>query len=431
MKFYKLMALVCVMLAIMLAVCACNKKDGEDDTDAESESTTEEETVLRFDYFAADIDSYMKVDSSVYENITIELDDIYKITDEDLQKRIDKLCISKKTEYTDEDGEMSAFKDGKKLTDQPIAYGDSAFIFYEGKLKETGELFDGGSNYSDDSPYELSIGSGSFIDGFEDGLIGIIPKNTSFEEPANIDLTFPSNYSNKDLAGKEVTFSVYVVWTVKYKVPAFDETFITETLKWTPDKNETADNVVEAYKKYLLEQLESSMESTKESAIESAIWEYLHANVTVDKYPDGEVDYYYDAYCDEIEYLKNYYSYMGYSYDSVDEFARAYLGLDDDADWKAELKKNAENAVAQTLITHAISKSAGLDLTDEEFEAEVQRNIDYYKTNANKTYTREEVIELVSEEMIREGALYDKVINYIKSSYTVVLKPVSDGTTAD
>lgn len=430
MKFYKLMALVCVMLAILLAVCACNKKDSEDSTNTEGESSTEEETVPRFDYFAADMDKYMKVDSSVYENVKVELDDIYKITEDDLQKRIDQLCVSKKTEYTKDDEGMSEFKDKKKLTGHPIEYGDSAFIFYEGNLKETGETFDGGSNYSDASPYELSIGSGSFIDGFEEGLIGVIPNDTSFEKPFELNLTFPKDYTNEDLAGKEVIFSVYVVWTVKYKVPAFDETFITETLKWSPDKNSSEKDVVKAYRKYLLEQLETSMESAKESAIESAIWDYLYDNTTVDIYPDGEVEYYYDAYCDEIEYLKNYYTYMGYSYDSVDAFAIAYLGLEKGADWKAELRKNAQNAVKQTLITHAIAKSAGLELTDEEFEAEVQRNIDYYKTNTNKTYTREEVIELVGEEMIKEGALYDKVIGYVKEHGTVEFKPVSDSNTA-
>lgn len=402
MKFYKITVIFCLLLALTLIFCACSKKNGTEEVTTTTEVTTEAATEPRFDYFAADPFDYISIDEKAYNEMVLELDDIYKITDEDIDTRIESLLISKRT----------ALNDGAKVTNAAIKKGDSAFIFYKGVID--GEEFEGGSNMSDSAPYELAIGSGTFIDGFEDGLIGIVPSETSLENPVALNLKFPEDYGKEELNGKDVTFYVYVAWSVQYSVPEYDATFIKDVLKYETKE----EDVVAAHKAYLRETLETSMEESRATAIEYAIWEYLHEHVTVIKFPEGEVEYYYDSYLYEIEYLKNYYAYMGYTYNSLDEFALAYLGLEKGTDWKAEIKKDAENAVIQTLLTHAIADAQSLQLTNEEFEAEVALNIEYY-ANSGKTYTRQEVIDLVGEDMIREGALYDKVIKYIKGKVTV------------
>ena len=155
------------------------------------------------------------------------------------------------------------------------------------------------------------------------------------------------------------------------------------------------------------------------------MWLTLHDKVSVTKYPEGEVEYYYQSYIYELEYLMSYYSYMGYAFDTLDEFAVAYLGLEKNADWKAEILKDAKNAVIQTLLTHYIADKCGLGVTDAQYEEEIQKNIDYYKSNG-QTYSREEVIELVGEEMMKEGALYDNVVEYIKSHATVKYNPIEE-----
>lgn len=414
MKFNKIIAIFFVLLAISALLCACSKDKGNEEQTTVAESTTEAATEPRFDYFAGDMSEYISIDPADYSELVIELEDVFKLDEGELDKRIDALLLSKKT----------ALNDGAKVTNAPLKRGDSAFIFYKGMID--GKEFEGGSNMSAASPTELSLGSGSFIEGFEEGLIGVVPSETSIENPKVLNLKFPEEYPNKpELAGKDVTFYVYVAWAVQYTIPEYDAEFITEVLKW---KTEETD-VVAAHRKYLSDQLSESIETAKNTAVETTIWEILHANTTVNKYPEGEVEFYYEAYLDNVEYYMNYYGYMGYTYSSIDEFAIQFLGLEKGADWKAELKKNAQNAVAQTLIIHVIADQQGFAITDAEYEAEIQANLDFYKSNG-QTYTREEVIKLVGEEMMKESILYDKVISFIKDRMTVNFKPAEENTEA-
>ena len=78
---------------------------------------------------------------------------------------------------------------------------------YKYRTKD-GTAFEGGSNWDDKVPLELGIGSGSFIPGFEDGLIGVIPSNTSKENPFELHVTFPEGYKSADLAGKAVVLNM-------------------------------------------------------------------------------------------------------------------------------------------------------------------------------------------------------------------------------
>ena len=413
MKFYKIIVLVCIIAAFALVFSACNKDKAGNENATTEETTTAATTtaVPRFDYFAADASEYISIDESVYSEMTIELNDVYKIEEEDIESRIEKLLVSNKTKLND----------GAKVTGDPIKSGDSAFIFFKGTVD--GKEFEGGSNMGDATPYELSIGSGTFIEGFEEGLIGVVPSDTSIENPVVLNLKFPENYGKEELNGKDVTFEVFVVWAVQYSVPEYDADFIKDVLKYETKE----EDIVAAHKAYLRETLETSMEESRLSAIEAYLWLTLHDKVTVNKYPEGEVEYYYESYIDELEYLMSYYAYMGYSYDTLDDFAIAYLGLEKGTDWKAEIKKDAENAVVQTLLTHYIADKQNLNLTDAEYEEEIQKNIDYYKSQG-KTYTRDEVIELVGEEMMMEGALYEKVVNFIKENATVKYNPVEEST---
>ena len=166
MKFYRIIVLMCIIAALALVFAACNK-DKADETKSEETTTSAATTAEpRFDYFEADASEYISIDESVYNEMVIELNDVYHIDDEDIDSRIEKLLVANKTKLND----------GAKVTGDPIKSGDSAFIFYKGVID--GKEFEGGSNMGDATPYELSIGSGTFIEGFEEGLIGVIPSNT-------------------------------------------------------------------------------------------------------------------------------------------------------------------------------------------------------------------------------------------------------------
>lgn len=116
--------------------------------------------------------------------------------------------------------------------------------------------------------------------------------------------------------------------------------------------------------------------------------------------------------------MMNYYQYMGYQFKDFNEFATQYMGLEDGADWREELRDTCKKTVAQNLIYHAIAQFDGLNLTSEEYEAEIQYYIDYYKSSG-ATYTREQVIQEVGETNIRESALYSKIVDGIKKDCQV------------
>lgn len=408
MKLLKIMAVAVMLICITLACVSC-KKNKED-------APVEGQTTERFDYFAVEnYSEYVSIDKSVYENVKIELEDKFTVDDKQVEEYIDYLLFQKKT----------VKNNGAKITGEAIKRGDTAYIFYRGvMLDANGEEkeFEGGSNMSDASPHALSIGSGSFIDGFEDGLIGIVPSATSPENMIKLDLKFPSDYGSAELAGKDVTFYVYVSWIVQYELPEYNEKFITETMKFTA----TTQDVVTEHKLYLKNALEKSFADSKSQEIEAAIWEELYEKAEILKYPDSEVEYFYNAYYKDVEEAMTYYNYTGgYGFTDVAVFARWYLGLDENGDWQSVLKEQARLAVKQTLIYHAVAQQCGITVSDADFEAVITEAIENAK-QAGKEYSREEIIAQLGEAAIREGELYEKVVAYIKERATITYKPVEE-----
>ncbi len=415
MKFRKIFAVALMLICIALTCVAC-KDDDETPVGEETTTAAAEETETRFDYFAIEnFDEYVSVDKSAYENMKIELEDKYSISDEQIDEYIEYLLFNKKT----------VKNNGAKVTQEAIKRGDMAYIFYRGvMLDENGEEqeFDGGSNMTDTSPYALSIGSGSFIDGFEDGLIGVVPSETGPENMIKLDLKFPEDYDETTLAGKDVSFYVYVSWIVQYEIPEYNEAFITETLQYVPE----TDDAVTEHKAYIRNMLEESFESSRLQDIESKIWEALYAGTTVIALPESEVEYFYNAYCEDLEEGMAYYNYLyGYGFSDVEVFARWYYGLDSDGDWRAEVRAQAEKAVTQTLIYHAVAEACGIVVTDLEFETVIEKYIELYK-EAGKEYTRDEVLAALGEVAIREGTLYEKVVDHIKTNATITYVPVEE-----
>ena len=409
MKYLKIAAIIAALLCAILICVAC--KDNET-------PPAEEETTTRFDYFAIEnIEDYVSLDKSVYENMTIELETDYSVNDKEINEYIDLLLFNKKTKTNGD----------TKITKEAIKRGDTAYIFYKGVIynpvKEAYEEFEGGSNMDGTSPYALSIGSGSFIDGFEDALIGVIPSETGPEDMLEIPLKFPIDYHESTLAGKEVIFYVYVSWVIQYDIPEYNEKFIKETLKFEAK----TDDVIGEHKQSIRESLEAEFASAKDQAIEYAIWEKLYNNATILVYPESEVNFFYNSYYSDLESARTMYAYYGYSFNSMDEFCRWYLGLAADADWKAVVMDQAKQAVAQTLIYHAVADACGITVTDEQFNNMVQQYVDYY-ASSSKTYTAEEIISLIGRSPIMEGVLYQNVVEYIENKVTIVVKAPADIT---
>ncbi len=307
---------------------------------------------------------------------------------------------------------------GEIFTHRPINHGDSAYIYYTGYLD--GVAFEGGSNADDKYSYELVIGSGSFIPGFEDALIGLIPSQTSKENPHKINLTFPEDYSHVDLAGKDVVFHVWVEYTIQYSIPEFNDTYVHETLKFSGSTEE--------YREDVRTKLETASKDAAEEEAVSAIMSQLIEKATVIEYPEQSVEYWYYQYLDQFEYYMQYYSYYyGYTFNNLDEFVSLYMGLEEGADPGAAVVSLAKEVVRNNLIYYTIAKQEGLSISDEEYKEGLAALVIYYNdyyasSGSTVTYTEESLVAELGEKQIRQNMLFDKVDDCLLENCTIEYK---------
>ena len=313
---------------------------------------------------------------------------------------IDSLRFEKKTKTNGD----------TQVTDQAIKLGDSAFIYYTGYLN--GTAFSGGSNASDAKPYELSIGSGSFIPGFEEGLIGIIPSETSKEEPFDLHVTFPENYQSADLAGKAVIFEVWVVYTVQYTIPELTDDFVKTTLQYN--------GTVAQYRAYIDSAMREEAKAAAEEAALDKVVEKLLKDSTVKKYPEQAIAYCIKSYKEQIQQYVDYYAMYGYQV-TFEEMALQLLGLKKGDDWEDALRKMAEEDVKATLLYFAIARDNGITATDEDVQKKAVELAEYYSSDT-KTYPAEEIIKEMGVDNIKQGIIFDAVAKLLTENCTIEYK---------
>ena len=387
----RLLMAVLALTLVLSTLAACNNSvENETESSTEAESG-DGESITDFDYANANISEYIALSASEYLNSSVTLSTDYIITDDAVKEHIDGERFKHKTKTNGD----------TQVTDQPIKLGDSAFIYYTGFLD--GKEFEGGSNASDTKPYELSIGSGSFIPGFEEGLIGVIPAETSKDAPFDLHVTFPKNYGNADLAGKAVIFKVWIEYVVQYTIPELTDDFVKSTVKF--------DGTVEQYKANVKETLQSEAISAANEEALAAIMSNLMEKATISKYPEQSVTFWYNNYLSEIQYYVDMYAMYGMEV-TLDEMACQMLGLSAGSDWQTPLNDMAKDTVKSILIYYAIAHQQSISVSDDEFVAEAKEIAEYY-SNENKTYTADEVIAQIGEATIRQNLLTEKVDKFL------------------
>ena len=424
MSKYMKIALVCGALAACMLLSACGQfGGGREQIDnvldkiygtnapetAAPEGSTEAsapEPVVRYDYMTNDMSAFVTLDKSQYTAFEINVGKDYIVTDEIIEQQLKSMMYKYAT----------ATNGTTQVKDQPIRYGDKAYIYYRGEVD--GVAFDGGSNMDDKTPYGLGIGSGSFIPGFEEGLIGVVPNETSKDNPYPVHVTFPENYK-EDLAGKDAIFYVVVEYVVQYEIPELTDKFVEETLKYTHEGEDLPDvegALVDAYKASIKKSMEESALAAAEQEAYARAMEQLMGKLTFTAYPEGEVESYYNSYIKEFESYYAYYKTL-YGYSSLDEFAVDYMGLEKGADWKAELTKQCQKTVQQSILVHAIAEVEGIEqITDAEFKAELDYLVEYYK---QYNYTAEYIREQMGDDAIKESALFGKIEKLIMERITI------------
>ncbi len=394
-----LLCLAAVLCMLISVLAACEAAENETESSSETESGSEEK-LTDFDFASADLSNYITISASDYLNNTVTLSTDYLISDDIVEEYIANELFKNKSKTNGD----------AHVVDQPIKLGDSAFIYYTGYLADV--PFEGGSNANDAKPYELSIGSGAFIDGFEDGLIGVVPNETSKEEPFDLHVTFPENYSSRDLAGKAVVFKVWIEYTVSYTIPELSDNFVKNTLKF--------DGTAEDYKDYIKKNLQYELTAKAEDEALNAVQNKLIENSKVIEYPQESVDYYYQSYIDYFESERQYYAMYGYNFDSIKEFLVTVYGFDKD-NWEKDVTDLAKKSVHNSLIFYSIAKAQNITVSDEEFNKYVEIMIEETSSDSQK-YTAEEIISKYGRQQITEVLLSDKVNDFLMDNCTIEYK---------
>ena len=434
-RTFKLLALILALMLTVSAFAACN--GGEDTTtetpsdeitESKTEGTTDATTDKtedstntptgtneRFDYFNTDLSKYITVDPAIYKNLTLEIEEKYEVTDELLEKYIAEVVAN--------------YPSVSKVTDRAIAEGDTVYIYYEGFID--GEAFSGGSNMSNAEPYPLTIGSGSFIPGFEDGLIGVIPANTSREAPAEVLTKFPDNYHSADVAGKEAIFKVVVEYIAEETPAEFGEEFVLANFNFDPANGD----VVEQFKALALEDLQTSFRTV---ALNAA-YEALVGKFTVNEYPQSELDYYFDYYNSQFEsyynsYLsqKSYYESMGLIFDDYDSFVCYNIGIEDGSDWQKVVIDQCKLYVEESLILFGIAHNESFVVDEDRYAKSLDYLTKYYilmyEQSYGYTFSEEQIQSMISSDMVVEHATTELFLDLILEHATINYIPSEEGT---
>lgn len=259
-----------------------------------------------------------------------------------------------------------------------IETGDTVHIDYVGSID--GVEFEGGN--SNGEGYDLEIGSGSFIDGFEDQLIGHTPG-----EEVTVTVTFPDDYSSTDLAGKEAEFAVTIHGV--YVTPELTDEFVQANYA-------DVASTVDEYRK-----------SIEDNYYRQHLEEYLHnfiiENSTINSYPNDYVKNLKSTTKYNDEYTFDYYNqmYTQYGLEGYQNLWETREGINNEIDYEKELTDRAKEAAAQALIYQAIYEKAGLSVNFDEVVAEItELNGEEYVTSMKETYGQGYMIQAEIQETV-------------------------------
>lgn len=383
----KLLALVaCALCVSMLFACGENNTTEHDhDHETATVSTELADATIEPTYELVDVEgdvtelNLLPVDEYVtlgdYKTLAVSVPKVKEVTETEVEAAA--------AQYFMEDA--SYLTADQMLKEGEVVDGGVALIDFEGKLD--GVAFEGGTA----TDYYLGIGSGSFIDGFEEGLVG-----KKVGETVDLNLKFPENYGSADLAGKEVVFTV----TVKAFAPFADEMIAA----LYPDGYST----VAEYKEAVKFSLEYERQEAYYQALNTALCEQLVGVTEVHKLPKS----YYEM---QKETLTNNLLTDAGSYGlNGDTFAQymAGMNLNDYAITTAELY------TVQACAFQAVANAEGIEITEEDVDTYVTEYIAMYG-EAYGIESEEAFLEFYSRETIKEWILQEQVINTLLETTTV------------
>lgn len=319
-----------------------------------------------------DADKYVKLGE--LEGLEIPVAS-YTFTDEDVAEQ-----MQQEYEYY---VDMSDTYDYQEITDRTdVQEGDFCNIDYEGK--KDGVAFEGGT----DTGFNLEIGSNSFIDGFEDGLIG-----HQVGEEVDLDLTFPDDYQNEEMAGAAVVFHVKINKIQTRSIPEITDESVAAL---GVDYASKAD-----FEQEVRQNLQDSCDEEMENAKTEALWTAVMDACEVKEVPQTLID----SYKEEIN--KNTQSYADAYGVELEDFITTYMKMEK-ADFEAEVEESAKSAAEEHLVVRAIASKADLEVKKDEVRSRAEAEYAEYQYESADAF-----LEDIGEDNYEQYLLQEKVQEYL------------------
>lgn len=370
----KKLAILFLALGIlgMAAGCGKDKEDSkktEDNKQAEESLTNADGLVVAVD--VENIEDYVKLGE--YKNLEVTEQPKPEVTEEVLENNIHYLLVNN-------------YKPVEVTEDRAVQQDDTVNIDYTGYMD--GKEFEGGA----DTGADLRIGSGSFIDGFEDGLIG-----HKKGDEVTLDLTFPDPYKpNPDFSGKAVQFKVKIN---KISAPP------ALTDEWVAANTEF--KTVEEFRNAQKEAIQVSLDSDYDTQVKSDLFGLVVENSEITKYPE---DLMADAKVKVREQLDM--MYQAQAGITLDDYIEQQ-GITEEETEKA-LEESAQQYLTQNLVVQAILDKEGVEFTEKEYEKEKE---EYAKSAGFPDVATME--SYADAKTIKENVLWEAACDIIQSTATI------------
>lgn len=319
--------------------------------------------------FAAEVAVRPEVELGEYKGVEVTKADV-EVTDADVEEELKKVQDQNSRTVSVED---RAVKDG-----------DMTVIDFEGFID--GEAFEGGKGEN----YPLTIGSHSFIDTFEEQMIGM-----NIGEEKELNVTFPEDYHAENLKGKPATFKVTVKEIKEKQLPELDDDFAQDVSDF-----DTLAEYKDDLKKKIAERKESEAKAKKESeaiekVVEAAKMDIPQAMI------DTQVNRMLEDFAMRLQQqglsVEQYFQYTGMTADKIME----------------EMKPEAVKRIKNSLVLEAVAKAENIEVSEEEFEAELQKMADMYKMEIEKI---KEFMQDAEAKQMKDDIAIQKAVELIVSS---------------
>lgn len=321
----------------------------------------------KMQYDGLDLEDYITVGE--YKGLEVEGYKI-KVSEQEIQEKVEAALKDK--------------QENKKLDKKTkLKKGDTANIDYTGKVD--GKEFDGGASQG----FDLELGSGQFIEGFEDGLIG-----HKVGESVEVKVHFPDDYQGEKVAGKDAVFTVKINSATRPKVPEYTVDFV---------KANTDFETKEEYEESIRQDIYKEKEEQAKTEQKNTLWSEVLENTEVKKYPEEELAAYQEVFDAQIDTMAQQYGM------TRSQILNQMYGTDDASQVKDIIEDSTKTLIKQEMVTEYIADKEDLTYTKDEKQAkldEVEKQ--GYDEETVKSYTGRSL-----EQYAHITLLYEKVQDFI------------------